>query len=427
MSNTDSKPSSVPRRTCVERGIYTRYDGRFEIGYRDSTGKQRWKVIDGGITAARAERGAIVGAKGRGEHVQPNPRLKFGEASDKWLADQVADLRTATRSSYTSHVENHLRPRWGCRRLDAITVDDAAKLVRELRAEGMAESSIASIVAVANRVFKFAARRMAWHGVNPIPLMERGERPKTAARKRRIYQGDELAQTVAAAHGQWKTLFSLACVTGARQSELLGLQWRDLDLADAEQASIRIGEQVDRKGRRQPLKTEDSDRTVEIPPSLARILLEHRAESNHRSDTDFVFSTKSGKALSQRNSVRALRAAQKRAKDSDGKPTFPVLHEDGPVPPGSVPTFHGFRHTAASQAIAAGDSAEEVAWMLGHKDSTITRQVYIQEIESAERQARTRDRLEDRFGSIIDSGNETVGCPDAEAERGGVVVPLRAA
>jgi len=420
-----SSKQATPRRVRVpgERNanVYRRYDGRFEVGYRDSTGRQRWTEAIDTITAARARRDDVLGRKGKGEHVQPNPRLKFGEAADRWLADQVVELRPQTRAAYTSHVETHLRDRWGRRRLDTITVDDAAKLVRELRAEGMAESSIASIVAVAGRVFKFAARRMAWHGVNPIPLMENGERPKTAARKRRIYQGDELAQTLAAAHGQWKTLFSLACVTGARQSELLGLQWRDLDLADAEQASVRIGEQVDRKGKRQPLKTEDSDRTVEIPPSLARILLEHRAESSHCGDGDFVFSTKSGKALSQRNSVRALRAAQKRAKNSKGKPTFPVLHEDGPVPPGSVPTFHGFRHTAASQAIAAGDSAEEVSWMLGHKDSTITRAVYIQEIASAERRARMRGRLQDRFGAILDGAGE----PVPEAENSGVVVPLR--
>jgi hypothetical protein len=34
-------------------------------------------------------------------------------------------------------VVNHLRPRWGTRRMDAIGVDDTAKLVRELRAPGL--------------------------------------------------------------------------------------------------------------------------------------------------------------------------------------------------------------------------------------------------------------------------------------------------
>jgi hypothetical protein len=44
---------SAKRRTRVEPGIYRRPDGRLEIGYRDATGKQRWRVVDGGIKLAR--------------------------------------------------------------------------------------------------------------------------------------------------------------------------------------------------------------------------------------------------------------------------------------------------------------------------------------------------------------------------------------
>jgi hypothetical protein len=93
--------------------------------------------VEGGITAARAERDTILGARGRGERVQPNPRLRFGDAADRWLAEQVAALRPATRAMYRNSVVNHLRPRWGTRRMDAIGVDDVAKLVRELRAQGL--------------------------------------------------------------------------------------------------------------------------------------------------------------------------------------------------------------------------------------------------------------------------------------------------
>ena len=64
--------------------------------------------------------------------MQPNPRLRFGDATDRWLAEQVASPRPATRAIYRSAVVDHLRPRWGTRRMDAIGVDDADKLVREL-------------------------------------------------------------------------------------------------------------------------------------------------------------------------------------------------------------------------------------------------------------------------------------------------------
>src|SRR3954469_7592042 len=110
MSTVNTKP---PRRARVERNVYRRPDGRLEVGYRDSSSKQRWKGPFDTITAARRERDALLGAKARGEHVHPSPRLKFGEAADRWLAGQVAALRPSTQANYTNSIETHLRPRWG--------------------------------------------------------------------------------------------------------------------------------------------------------------------------------------------------------------------------------------------------------------------------------------------------------------------------
>src|SRR5687768_7523178 len=107
MSNRKATP---PRRVRVERNIYRRPDGKLEVGYRDSTGRQRWQVVGGGVMAARVQRDTILSAKGRGERVQPNPRLKFGDASDRWLQEQVADRKPATRAIYRNAIENHLRP-----------------------------------------------------------------------------------------------------------------------------------------------------------------------------------------------------------------------------------------------------------------------------------------------------------------------------
>lgn len=409
-----SETNASARRARVERNIYRRRDASghivHEVGYRDSTGRQRWRTVEGGITAARAERDDVLGRKGRGERVQPNPRLRFGEAADAWLARQVAELRPATQAIYTNALETHLRPRWGHRRLDSITVEDVADLVRELRRAGKAEWTIAGVVKAANRAFKFARRRMNWHGQNPVVELEKGERPKVSAAARRpIFMGDQLAQTLAAAREPYKTLFAVGSVTGARLSECLGLVWADVQLEDLVAAAIRFEYQADRQGRRQPLKTDESRRTVEIPRQLAVMLVAHKLRSEDTSATAFVFATRSGAAIQQRDVTTALRWAQKHATDDRGRPTFPVLHERDererrlPVPRGVVPSFHSFRHTAASEAIAAGESAEEVSWQLGHKTSLITRAVYIQEIKSAERTARRRARMETRYGSLLEA------------------------
>jgi len=350
------------RRERIERNIYRRTSAAgaavFEVGYRDSAGRQRWQTVSGGIMAARAVRDDLLGRKGKGEHVAPNPRLRFGAAADAWLAGQVSGLRPATQAIYTSALETHLRPRWGGRRLDAIAVDDVAALVRELRAAGKAEWTISGVTKVATRVFKYARRRMAWHGENPVALLEESERPKTGSTvRRRIYHGDELARTLAAAHGQYRVLFALAAVTGARLSEILGLTWGDVRLDDRDAAEVRFEHQVDRGGHRAALKTEESRRTVEIPRALALMLIKHKLAAGATAPDGFVFATRSGRALSQRNIARALRTTQTRATDRKGRSVFPPLHQfdgDGvrlPAAAGTVPSFHSFRHSAASEAM----------------------------------------------------------------------------
>jgi len=357
---TKRAPSRRPaRRERIEgeqnHHLYRRYDGGIEVGYRDSASKQRWDGPFDAIGKARAHRDSVLGDKATGKHVEPSPRLKWG------------------------HV-----------------------------AEGLAEWTIAGIVAVANRVFRFAKRRMNWHGDNPIPLLEAGERAKTSkTKKRRIYRGQELAQTLAASTGRWRLLFTLAVVSAGRKSELLGLVWSDLDLEDVDDAAVTFAYQLDDDGNRRELddndgsrvelKTDDSEGLVALPRDMAVALLEHRASSAYSGDDDFVFCTRTGRPLGQRNVNRELRNAQRRARTPEGDPTFPILHEPGPVPRGAVPTFHAFRHTAASYAIADGESAEDVAWLLRHKDSTVTRQVYIHEIKTAERKAHARAKLANRY------------------------------
>jgi integrase len=412
-----SEKQATPRRVREpgdqNRNIYRRADGVFEIGYRDSTGRQRWKVIEGGITAARAARDDVLGRKGRGERVTPSPRLSFGEAAERWLAEQVTDLRPGTRARYESDIRLHVLDRWGRRRLDRISVNDAAQLVHELRGQGLAEWTIQGVLVAAGRVFKFAKRRMHWSGENPIAALENGERPKVSqTARRRIYQGDELAQTLRASREPWRTLFALAAVTGARVSELLALRWSDLDLSDPSEASVTIAAQLDRQGCHQALKTDESERTIELPRQLVSVLLEHRARSLQCGERDLVFATCSGRSLGQRNTLRALRRAQIKARTPEGKPTFPALFEPETaegrwiprraVPRGSVPNFHAFRHTAASEAIAADGSADEISWQLGHKNSVITQTIYRHEIKSVERRAKRRAAMEARYGDLLD-------------------------
>jgi integrase len=405
-----SKANATARRVSVERNIYRRPTGVFEVGFKDGAGVQRWRTVEGGITAARALRDELLAQRGRGERTAPNPRLRFAEASEKWLAGPVVDLRETTRDLYRNAVENHLRPRYATRRLDTITPDDLAALIRELRDQGLAEASIVIVLGVAKRIYDYAARRLGWAGANPALLLLPSERPKPShAARKRLFDGAELDQVVAAARGQWRVLFILAATTGARLSELCGLTWADVRVDDVDDAEVEFGWQVDRKGERRPTKTDGSARTVPIARQLAAILVEHKLVNRNVGPDAYVFATSTGRPLSQRNVSRALRATQRRAVDEHGAPTFPILHEEDhrgrpvSIPRGALPSMHSFRHTFASRELLAGESVDEIAFSLGHRNANVTRSVYLREISDTRRKARRRSRMAGEYGSALEA------------------------
>jgi integrase len=411
--------SAAPRRTRVERAIYRRPTGVLEVCFKDEAGRLRWRTVEGGILAARKVRDDLAARRARCESVTPNLKLRFGEAADRWLGGPVLDLRDTTQVKYRSIVKEHLRPRLAARRLDDIAADELAQLVRELRAEGKSEATMAVGLGVVGRIYKFASRRLGWTGTIPTTLMFASERPKVSRSKRRpIFTGDELEQTIAAAHEPFKTLFAVAALTGARISELCGLTWADVSIDDLDDAEIEFASQVDRHGNRRPTKTDGSARTVPIPRELALILGRHKLATKYCDPTDFVFATGTGRPVQQRNVSRALREAQTRATDRDGRPTFPILHETdgegGPVPVlrGRVPSMHSFRHTVASLALLAGESVDEVAFLLGHRDGTVTRTVYVREVADARRRAMRRSRMTAEYAGALRVALEAEPRPD---------------
>jgi integrase len=351
--------------TRIERNIYRRPTGVLEVGFKDASGVQRWRTVDGGVMAARKLRDDLLARRGRGDTVAPASRLPFTEAATLWLEGPVQDLRPATQVGYRSAVEQHLCRRYRNRRLDAITADDLAALVRELRQLGKSEATIAAVLGAVGRIYKFAARRLGFTGTNPITLMLSSERPKVSrATLRPIFTPEQIEQTLAASTGPYRTLFTVA----ARVSELCGLTWADVRLDDLDDADVTFAWQVDRRGNRQPTKTDGSARTVPIPRELALVLARHKRTSLMTTPDTFVFATCTGRALSQRNVARALRKAQERATDEHGRPAFPALRERD-VPANTVPSMHSFRHTVASRALLAGESVDEVAFLLGHRDA----------------------------------------------------------
>jgi integrase len=328
--------------------------------------------------------------------------------------------------------------------MDRISADDWAGFIRECReTHELAEGTIETILRSARGTYSYAARRLNWTGQNTLALLERHELPSAEDKApHRRFTPAELEAVIRAAVGQNKVIFSTGGTVGSRISETLGLAEDNLDLADLDNASITFTHQIDKRGKRVRLKSKSSERTIEIPRDLAVMLAEHLLATSDRRGLNgnprLVFCTKTGRALSRRNVSRELRATMKRARFDNGKLAFPILSEtdeDGKpvkVERGQLPSFHSFRHGAASDVIAEGDNLEEAAWLLGHKDSTVTARVYVDEVKTAERSSKRRAKLGARMGKALQAGGgSTEGSAKADRTRPvptsdtGKVVPLK--
>lgn len=384
----ETTASTPPRRIKVKdrRGIYYREDRRgkrrYEVTYRDSEGRQRWKVIPGGLKDAEAALEDVRRKLRRGERVKPT-QATFAEVAELWLATQ-SQLRPNTRDAYDSMLRTHLLPRFGRLKIAQLTVDHVALLITEMRDERKAGWTVRAALTPLRRILRYAVRR-GLIGTNPMDRLERGERPSVGRRDMRILSREEIGKVLEHADADYRPLLATATFTGLRLGELLGLTWANVDF-DAGAVNVRW--QLDRRGERVEPKTEQAVRDVVLMPALARTLREHRLRSRFARDDDLVFPSVTGRGLDP----TVARGALKRAVAAAGL--------DG----GDRPKLrlHDLRHTFASLLIAGGANVVFVSRQLGHASPDITLRVYAHLFDAAEHAQRASSALEASFGAVLD-------------------------
>jgi integrase len=383
--------NATPRRIRIEPGIYRRPSGdRLEIGWRDAQSKQRWRVVDGGIKAARAALAQEHAKRARGERVASNPRLTFNAAADAWWDARVVRLRPATHNAYGAALK-HLRHHFGRQRMTHIAPTDVAKYVAKKQSEGLKGWTIKGHMTVLSSVFTYAARHLGLTAQNPVGLLDRVERPSSDDEKpKRVMNADELDKLLNAVDGRYRMIFDLAAETGCRLAEALGLAWENVSL---EEQTIEFTHQLDRKGKRVPLKTKRSRRVLEVTPGLVGKLREHKVGTAYSAPHQLVFTTRTGSGHDHRNvGGRVLARAVKHAdlgtvEDQDGAIIQPA------------PTFHDLRHSHASALIAQGWDIEEVSARLGHASVATTQRIYVHSFDAARRSNDRRARLTTLYGA----------------------------
>src|SRR5919206_1758251 len=382
-----AKGNRRPRRRPVARhpGIYYRPQAGgkvappYEIRYLDSSGKRRWAVVHGSLDDAKAKRAELTLRRRRGERLEP-ARQTFEQYAWAWLERQP--VRERTREVHSWALREHLIPYFGRRRLDQITVDDVAGFIAAMRRKGLRGSTTLTALRPLSRILAHAARRGAIP-VNPCNQLERGERPRLDdQRPKRILTLEEMQALIAAADcDQYRCLLELLLATGVRIGEALGLAVCDLD---REHSLIRVEYQLGRDGTRTPLKTAESQRSIDIPPQLMRRLLALVAARGALFDpAALVFASRNGTGLERKVARAALKRAVKQA---------------GLAAP--EPSLHDLRHSHASMLIALDVPVVDVQRRLGHRKPDTTLRVYAHQWK--EREAR-RSQIGKQLGQLFET------------------------
>lgn len=151
--------------------------------------------------------------------------------------------------------ENLLRP----------SNDAGALWLRELEAQGLSASTLRVRLAAAKALY----RALRWtNATDAVPFADaRAGKDRTAAHdKRQPYSEQDLARLLEVAEGQDKLLVLLGSYAGLRVSEMVRLEWRDVDFS-ARKLTVRQG-----KGNK--------TRRVTLSKTLLQALWEQRGEGD---------------------------------------------------------------------------------------------------------------------------------------------------
>ncbi|MEZ5403176.1 MAG: site-specific integrase [Bryobacteraceae bacterium] len=318
------------------------------------------------------------------DYIKPNDRNEYGVAP-------------STHADYRYHVEHHIIPELGDKRVQDLTTRDVDLFLRKKADAGLAPASVDYIHRVLRRGLNFA---VDWRVIDRNPASSRTrtakqrKRANTAPDKIRALTPNQAQDLLTAFEGdKYEALIVTAITTGARPGELLALQWGEVDLAAAKitikQAIHRTKRKRGEKGSawvlRQP-KTPGSRRTLSIPDITVAALHQQRQDQMAQRATagdrwiagDFVFTTDAG---TPPDVTTVLHRFQKICTAAN----LPQLR------------LYDLRHTHASLLIADGKHPKLIAERLGHSSIKITMDTYGHLFDGGDREA--SDAMEKTFGS----------------------------
>lgn len=286
----------------------------------------------------------------------------------EWLKQTAAEVRPKTYSAYRGNMENHIIPYFEEKRIllqDLKTVDledyYRVKLQPDSRLDANGALSATTIKHHHQNISKALndAVRRGLILANPAAV---ARTPKAPQYRPRYLNPEEVSEALNLFVGHTAELPVVLCALyGFRRSEVIGLQWKNIDFR---QRTITVSATMQQGGGHCYLaetKTESSYRTLPMIDKVYTLLsAQKERQSRNRAilgqayiESDFVCTWDDGRLIQPDYVTRAFNKAIKKSK-------LPAVR------------LHDLRHSVASNLLNSGHSPTDVSSWLGHSTPVTT-------------------------------------------------------
>ncbi|WP_435243536.1 site-specific integrase [Streptomyces cucumeris] len=347
-----------------------RYEGRVYVPQPDGTRKR--KTIYGNTWDECDEKRQELVRRDRQGIPTPSRSAKLSEWLPYWLEEHIRPHRKRTTYiKYEMHVRLYLVPQLGTRRLESLTTANVRRMLKAVTAQASAATA-----KEAHRVLRTALTTACREELISRNVAQLVPAPRVAPRELRPWSLDETLTFLEATRSDpLYPAFVLAVALGLRRGEILGLHWRDVDL---DRRTLTVRTQLQRGGNElyEDITKNRRARTIPIPlMCVAPLRWQRLRQATQRTaagkdwqDSDYVFTTRSGRPIEPRNLNRSF----ERIAESAGLPRV---------------RLHDTRHGCASLLFAAGVAPRVVMEILGHSQIAVTMNVYTHVNDDSRREA----------------------------------------
>ena len=374
-SNTRAAQGSgtIRKKTVTRNGKdYTFWEARATIGRDPGTGKQIQRSFSGKTQKeVREKMQAAIAELNNGTYLEPL-KMTVGEWLDIWVAEYLGNAKPHTRKSYEGVIKNHIKPAIGAIKLTSLTRVQVQKMINGLRSTkqtSMGDKVNPKTAKNVHGVLHSALSQAILCGYLNTNPADRTVLPKRAKTEIQVLDNEQLPAFLKAIEGHpFQYLYQVDLFTGMRQSELLGLQWSDIDF---ENKVVTVRRQLQylgsaKGGYMYATPKNNKPRIIALPDKAVEALKRQRVMQNTarlaagplwNNPNDLVFTNEIGEHLKHDLIYRHL----KRIFSAMGTPDL---------------RFHDLRHSYAVLSLQSGCDIKTVQENLGHYAAAFTLDTY---------------------------------------------------